>query len=506
MPSPRSKQDDGASLVIVLIFITVFGLIVAGLLTEAGASVAYTRAVTDHEKKVYAADAGVALGIQQLQQHSTLCPVTGPGETIQTLQVNGALDNRVNGLDTKVTCETTSGSTTGGSGYAIYTLSDEVDSLQLQAGDTKEVFGPVHVTGRVAGLNKGLDVKNGDFSQLEANGCNAKADPGVTVGDGYDKNCLTTQPEPPVYAAPGSVPPAAPTPQTLGACKIFYPGTYNYDVSSTLAADAARAFDLTKTNYFATGVYYFRSSFKFTGTGTALTYFFGGQPASYETPNLSQWNSTDCARDAKATQAAALATPAFSYSPSGTGVEFVFGNGAQLTVDNKSRAELFERTADGTQEKASPTVAFVPSTWTTTPVTTWETNPAHTDGLAFAPGADKALVLHGVAYAPEHNIRLKLTNVVDAVAFGGIVAWKAELDSSEGGGGSGLVVNGRNGTPKPRRIIVKATAPLSDATSAGKPVVSTAVIIVENDEDPAIGKPKTVTVESWRTRAPDETL
>jgi Tfp pilus assembly protein PilX len=493
MPTPRSKNEDGGSLIIVLVFIAVFGLIVAGLLTEAGASVAYTKVVTDHEKKVYAADAGVALGIQQLQQRNTLCPVTGSSTTIQTIQVNG--------IDTEVTCETTSGSTTGGLGYAIYTLSPDSDSLEVQQGDAKEVSGPVHVTGGVDGLNKGLIVTKGDFSQLSTNGCNAKTYSGVggvTTQTGFDKYCLTSQPDQPTYSAPTSFPTAAPTPQIRGNCKIFYPGRYNYSLSDF---SLSTAFDLARTNYFASGVYYFRSSFSFTGTGTDNTFYFGGMPASYESVKFSsERNAATCARDTEAAAAAAAASPSFPYDAStavaGSGVEFVFGNGATLTVDNKSRAELFERTADGTQEKASPTVAVVPSTW----AATWETNPIHTMGVTFTPGADKALVVHGVTYAPEHNVYLKLTTAVDAVAFGGIVAWKVELDSSEGGAGTGLVINGRNGTPKPRRVIVKGTSPPTSSTSAGKSVVSTALISIENDDN------KTIQIETWRTRAPDQTL
>jgi hypothetical protein len=488
MPTPRSKNEHGASLVIVLVFIAVFGLIAAGLLTEAGASVAYTKVVTDHEKKVYAADAGVALGIQRLQQRNTLCPTTGSSATIETIQVNG--------IDTQVTCETTSGSTTGGLGYALYTLSNESDSLELQQGDAKEIFGPVHVTGGVDGLNKGLIVTKGDFTQLSANGCNGKTYSGVggvTTGTGYDKFCLTSQPERPIYSAPSAaIPAAAPTPQTRGACKIFYPGTYSYSMNTV--------FDLARTNYFASGVYYFRSSFTFTGTGTENTFFFGGMPASYETVKFSsERNAATCARDTEAAAAAATAVTPFTYTPSGTGVQFVFGNGAALTVDNKSRAELFERTADGNQETAKPTIAVVPSAWETTPAT-WEANPIHTMGLTFTPGADKALVVHGVTYSPDHNVYLKLTTEVDAVAFGGIVGWKIELDSSEGGGGARLVINGRNGIPKPRRVIVKGTSPPTSSTSAGKSVVSTAVIWIENDEN------KTTQVETWRTRAPDQTL
>jgi hypothetical protein len=307
----------------------------------------------------------------------------------------------------------------------------------------------------------------------------------MTVQTGYSKLCLTSQPDVPTYSAPASVPSAAPAAQTSGACKIFYPGKY----------DTAPAFDLTKTNYFATGVYYFRSSFTFAGTAASDTYFFGGMPASYETVKFSAQRPA-CASDTTATTAAAAAATPFTFTAAGSGVEFIFGNNATLTVDNKARAELFERTADGNQETASPTLVVVPSSWTGG----WQTNTANTTAVSFTSGSDKALVVHGVTYAPQNNIALFVTNVVDAVAFGGIVAWKVDLQSSSGGGGSGLVINGRNGTPKPRRVIVKGTSPPTSSTSAGKSVVSTAVISIENDDN------KTTQIETWRTRAPDQTL
>src|SRR2546423_1814620 len=83
MRSRKLRNQDGASLVIVLVFISIFGLIITGLLTEAGASVKYTDTVSNHEKKVYAADAGAQLGIQQLQQNTEICPITGSNEIIQ---------------------------------------------------------------------------------------------------------------------------------------------------------------------------------------------------------------------------------------------------------------------------------------------------------------------------------------------------------------------------------------------------------------------------------------
>ena len=476
MRSRPTRNQDGATLIIVLMFISVFGLILAGLLTEAGASIKYTDTVANHGEKVYAADAGLTLGIKQLKQNNEICPTTGSSQTIQTTTVND--------IPTKVECETTSGSTTGGLGYAIYTRSPASDSLQLQQGLVKEVGGPVYVTGGVDGLNKGMNVKRGNFRQLAANGCNALTDPGVKVDPGYSKLCPPTPPTVPTYAAP-PVPPAAIAARTSGDgdCQILYPGTYA----------GAPVFDLTKTNYFATGLYYFKAPFTFEGTGASDTYYFGGARASYEEEEKFPANHPPCASDAAATSAA----PPGDYTASGTGVQFIFGNGATLTVADKSRAELFERTDNGTQETSSPTVVAVPSSWATPD---WIPNAVNTTVVGFTPGADKALVIHGLTYAPDHNVVFKVTNIVDAVVFGGVVAWKVEIDSSQGGGGGGLVVRAKNGNPDPRHIVVRATAPFPASASAGREVVSTTVVEITNDI------PERVTIESWRTRGPIEPL
>jgi hypothetical protein len=490
MPSRHFQNQDGATLVLVLMFISVFGLIIAALLTEAGASVKYTTTVTNHEEKVYAADAGVQLGIQQLQQHNQICPVTGSNQTIQTTTVNG--------MPISVTCETTSGSTTGGLGYAIFTRSPDADSLNLLQGGAKKVNGPVHITGGISNLHKKLFVTNGYFSQAESlqpYSCNGVSDPdvedsGVDVDPGYPMLCKTVTPTAPSYPAPTAVPPtpvSTPLESLDGDCKIFYPGTYENAPAIDPSGDVV--------NYFATGVYYFKAPFTFAGAGSGDTFFFGGQPAAYELPVKFPDDHPTCASDGEATAAASAASPPVTFSPSGSGVQFIFGDGATLTIADKSRAELFERTANGEQETSSPSVVAVPTTWD--PVE-WQANTPHSTVLEFTAGADKALIVHGVTYAPDHNVVFRVTEDVDAAVFGGVVAWKLDLRSSNAGDGDGLIISASNGTPAPRHIVVRATAPFPASASAGREVVSTAVVQITNDT------PKKVTIESWRTRGPSD--
>ena len=469
----RARQQDGASLVIVLIFISVFGLIAAALLTEAGASVSYTRVVAEHEEKVYAADAGVSLGIQQLQANFELCPETGSEETMEL---------EVNGLPTEVTCKVSSGSTIGALGHALIATSPDSDSLTVQSGQTKIVTGPIHVTGGVNFL-KELSVEKGKFSQTKGNGCTAAKPASLSLQEGYGYFCLDGGPTLPVYAAP-AMPALARPSTTSGSCKIFYPGRY----------ESVPALDVDRVNYFASGVYYFKFNnvLDISGTGTKTMVVYGGEPTPYE-PVRYDATREPCARNAQAITAAGGSAPEVT----GTGVEFILGSGARIEAGNKSQTELFTRTLDGTPSTSAPTIMAVQADWSSVDAG-WVASAQNTQSLGFASGSDKAMLVHGLIFTPKQNVSLWSTNDVDAAVLGGVVAWKIDLQSAASG--NGLTVSAVNGDPDPRHIVITATAPSPSTAGHGRSVVSTAVVQVANDLD------GTVTINSWRTRAPNEAL
>jgi Tfp pilus assembly protein PilX len=461
MCNRKRRNESGASLIIVLIVISVFGLILTGLLTEAGASVKYTTIVNGHEQKVYAADAGVSLGIQRLQQGNQLCPVTGPEAQLDVTTVNG--------LSTRITCEVTSGSTMGGLGYAIITRSPASNSLDIQSGQAKNVTGPIFVTGDVSGWNKGINLASGDMSQLQGNGCTSTKPTNLTLDAGHGYFCGTAVPSDPPHAAPASVPAAPRAATTSGACKIFYPGLY------TAAPSLGSG-----TNYFASGIYYF----KFSGQFAVDQVMYGGAPASWEGVQYAPMPS--CATDATAIAKAGGAAPEVI----GTGVQFIFGAGASLFADNGSKLEVFNRTADGTSKTLSPSIVAVPPDWAAANPA-WVENTHDTSVLDFHNGSNPDEVIHGLVYAPYENVRVYSTNGVDAAILGGIVAWRLELQSSASG--NGLAVMAGDGLPDPRHIVVRATAPYP-AVGGEKSVTSTAVVQIANDAN------RTVTVDSWRTQ------
>lgn len=478
----RSHQEDGASLVIVLIVMSVFGLILSGLLTETSASTRYTTTVNNYEKKLYAADAGVAAGIQQLQAHFNLCPTSGSSATLQTINVNG--------YDASVKCEVTAGSTVGGLGYAIITRSSSATSLVTQGGsDAKLVNGPVYIGGTFDG-NPGMKVTNGTVLHGASSGCTSATPAGLTLDTGYGYECGAAEPVVDVPTAPAM--PAAPrASQTFGTCTYFYPGKY------TTAPSLGSG-----TNYFASGVYYFEN----VGQWDIDQVLFGGAPATFEAVRFkapvpaseSYTPMPTCANDNDAITTAGGNAPEVT----GTGAQFILGGTSTIFLDTNSQVEVFARTVDGTSETVTASIVAVPdssipnsSPWTSG---AWVDSPDDVNVYDFHNGSQPDSVIHGLVYLSEQNARLWSTNNVYAAVLSGIVAWELELQSSASG--SGLQVSAGNGEPDPRHLVVTSTAPATPSADAGRQITSTAVVEIANDAA------KTVTIHSWRTKGITEAL
>jgi Tfp pilus assembly protein PilX len=455
----RPQSEDGASLVVVLMFISVFGLILSGLLTEAGASVRYTNTVSDHEKMVYASDAGISLGIQQLRQNNELCATpVGGGPAVP--------DTVVNGRTVSTTCTATSGSTLGGSGFAVITTSTGASSLDLSSGQAKKIKGPVYVSGGVS-WGPGLNQNNGNFYQLKpAGACPSAPTSGqLSITAPYAYYCTTlARPDPPHN--PPTMPAAAPAYVDSGSCRIFYPGKY----TSPPALGSA-------TNYFVSGVYYF----EFTGQlQVKQTTVYGGKPDTSETRKFT--SPPACAADPGGT--------------TGTGVEWIFGSGSWLNIDTQGQVELFKRTGETGTTTNKISLVGVPneSAWTTLGYvanTVANTSPI----VDIKDGNPQDMAIHGLLYAPNQSVNLTATNTVISQTLGGIVAYSLSMKSSASA--SGMDISIEAGAPDPRQVLLTATA---HGVGGERDSVSTAVVKVANDDA------RTVTVKSWRTRGPSDSL
>ena len=480
MGARRTQGQGGAALIIVLIFISVFGLILSALMTESTVNVKYTTIVGDHEAKVYAADAGVSFGIQQLRQNNTLCPREGAtGPPISTLTIDGPHgDPRT----VEVECSVNSGSTGGLDGYAIITRSPDPDSLVLSNAHEKKIDGYVYVTGGVD-WGPGLIVTAGDFiHQKQGSSCLNPPGPKLTLDSPpYDYYCKSVAefPRPnPLYIAPAVPVVTNPGYTDVGTCRVFRPGMYTSP--PTLR---------TGDNYFISGVYYFNLDDADPDNNVInvkQSTIYGGQPSLAEEAEQRFSLPADCA----------------DQDPPGsnTGVEFIFGAKAQMAIDTQGQAELFGRT--GEPSPASSNVSFV-----AVPLADpgWPTGPGNwvpsslasgTPVLDIKDGDQQDIAIHGVIYVPTAGVELTATNDVLAQAMSGLLVWTLEMKSSASA--QGLSVSVAAGHPNPRHIKITATA-LGTGTGE-RPVQSSAVVEVSNDDS------KTVTVESWRTRGPSDPL
>jgi Tfp pilus assembly protein PilX len=484
----RIGEEGGATLVIVLILISVFGLIISGLLTEGGVSVKFTSTVSAHEASVYAADAGVSIGIQQVRQRNELCPDVS--STPQTIPLDPDTA-KINGQSVTVTCQGTSGSALGARGYALIVTSTAAGALSTQSGKAKSIQGPVYVNGGLD-LKKDVNIERGFFyQQAGAHSCalNDPAPSGVNIVNGtttgYAYACRST-PAPDVPpGSPGSAPDKLgawpvdghrpPESKTSGSpastCTVWYPGLYE---SPPVLASG--------NNYFASGVYYF----DFDGQFTVNEKLWAGERATgpggayIEQPAFAP---PTCAVDPAGVPDSGI---------SGKGAEFAFGKSARFFVGKTGQAEIFGRDdPDPAREDGNSFVA-VPSAWG------WpDQSAAGTTVLNSHKGNGPDMAIHGLVYASNQRVELYATSSDHSQILGGVIANTLDIQSSSSVCSDCLQLSVVAGNPAPRRIVIKAVA---SGTSGERPVESSAVVLIYND----FLKPPTI--ESWRTRGVSDSL
>jgi hypothetical protein len=247
---------------------------------------------------------------------------------------------------------------------------------------------------------------------------------------------------------------------------VWYPGTYTGDQS------------LTGDNYFASGVYYFLNG-QFTITNGTV---YGGHPSASEQGQQSfPASQSTCPQQDPS-------------GVSGSGVEFVFGGTASMSVATGGKVELFSR--EGEAAPATPDISMVgvPPDWQGQG---WTPNtPGSKSGnlLDMNTGNTTGISIHGLLYAPTSPVFLWATNNVITDSFGGIVASTLEIQSSSSANGHPAISVPVATPPAPRGALITATA--QGLVPAEKPITSTAVIQVGADAA------RTVRVQSWRTRGP----
>lgn len=482
----RARDDGGATLVLVLIFIGVFGLVGAALLGQTTSNFGRSIVTKAYQEKVYAADAGVDATITDLRADDTLCPKTGSTATLPTMTVNGKSVVR--------TCETLSGNSLGANGYALIATDGTVKSFETQSGGggVKKIGGSVFVSRLADDIDVVVD-KGSITEHTSATSCSTGADRPAnllftpSLSGGSVVSTAGSTPVPPYsYSCSStvwsSIDPGKTLPTTLptvhssplrdaavgsgGSCYVFRPGTYTSGIT------------FGTHNYLGSGVYYFPSG----DVRLKSQDVVAGAAASGDS-NIN--GTTACATDADVPTGGSLGGD----NPSGTGATIILGGNARLLIDNPGGVlEIYTRTGGAASESGSQNVSVmtVPSGaaagWTAS------TRTVSDPVVQVGTGSTPAFAAHGMLYMPSSMLDMNATNSSVAQLVGGVVAGRVLFQASASASGIGISIASGSGR---RRIEVTSTA----SQAGGRTIVSKAVVDIANDSS------RTVTLDSWYSRA-----
>lgn len=315
MTGARVRRDeDGAVLVMALVFLTVAGLLVSALLSFSDTNFRTTIAVRDQRNVVYAADGAVDAAINAFRFNGT-CPVSHP---------------TVNGVAMGVTCTaatTSSATPSNAPPLAVITRATQAsgeDGIVIASGALTRVRGG-------AFSNNTVDVSAGAALEVAGTlkarwGCNRPELVTVTVGapECDIGNAAYAAGDDPNYAPLASAAPAA---AVLPVCPpagpvVFLPGSYtNASALNALFTSCAGR------------VFHFRPNVD----GTAGAYYF-----DFEDAGTHEWTITGANTVVVGGQLAAgfdvldpAATPVGERCDDDQpGVQFIFGNDSRLNIDS----------------------------------------------------------------------------------------------------------------------------------------------------------------------------
>jgi Tfp pilus assembly protein PilX len=456
------RQEEGASLVLVLVFLSLFGLFVGALLGQSDTSIRASAVTDEQQSRVQSADDGIQYGIQQVQNNDSLCPTSGGGaQTLTPLHVNGRL--------VTVTCQAVgAGDANGVSGYAVITHATDGSSLSASGGNTaKQIGGPVFLNGGMGG-SEGINVTRGSITQVDnSSACTVGATTQANMAfqsPPYTYSCVASagtalpdpNPQPPTTGVPATAALALDSPATH--CKIFYPGRY----TAPPVLDTA--------NYFYSGVYYF----DFSGVlDIKQETVVGGRPSAFES-NYQVQPVPSC-RPSSATGTDGRVT----------GVDILLGQGATVDVDTQGALELFA-VAGADSNTTGYSLTAVPGTWAG-----WDasTVAAGTQILQVSDGNTGQLTMHGFVYAPQADSTLFATNSSVAEILGGIDVDHLSIQSSASASNAAISTQAGPGT---RQLLIKAVAGTSGTEGCD---AAAAVVDIGNDSN------RTANIDSWRDYA-----
>ena len=466
----RVSGDDGSILTIALVFLIVGGLIIAGLLSQAELNLKTTSIVKSRAERLYAADAAIEAGIDQLRLDPSVCSATGGTVTLNAPAVNNK--------NVTLRCTPVYGDDFGAGSFAAIVRR----RLDRQSGGEPTLKGSVFVTDTPTGLDNHLcdanDTSTWNNCLTVVGGNMIDNSPGCPSSTPLG---ILTRPFPPyrwqcksiAIPAPAHELPLAPTlvnppplpPALNGGCTVWSPGKYT--IPPTLGTD----------NLFVAGAYYFEFDPSLGSEVWSIpnnTNVIAGHSDSYSVPDLAP---TPCAGVADSA----------GVGSTGSGVEWIFGRNSSVEL-NGINFEM--RTRTPAVGELSPAGKPVTPNINVYAVETSGNGYIAENGILFfnlKTGSSPKVAVHGMAYAPTADLSLFATQGTGATFRNGIVARDLFLQPSSAGIGLAISVEP---TASARGVLLTATA----SESGRGDVAADARVEIRNDTDPP-----TPVVQSWRT-------
>ena len=528
----RGRDERGASLVMVLVFITALSIIIDALLSGGATSQKTTVVAADLADATHATDSGVEHGLEQLRTGNGFCPAVGgplkvtDGTTAAGSTTVGSLSAGF--VDTDVGLEISGGSLPLGTIISSRTSATEVQvskpAITDQTGVTLTVarpagmllpkdfapgqpltvtcsgaeadYAPQSITSwAVVTLSPGsnsLRTQAGGGGNKQISGptyvggkFNLQAplrvndvaplttDPGYPVGDGVGLVYQSTA------AAGGCARPSLTDLIATFACSPMQPPDPKPPLPPPSSFPSAGGYvDIGGCRIFRPGKYTTAAQFNL----AAVNYLASGV---YYLENLGLIDmdgpgapkkvfggkiDTSSGEERVLANAPCGTDAQAGVTTGDTGVHIILGGTSRLDID-EAEAEFMAYHPAAGSEQAGAGISIRTVSEPTSGYTLWN-GPGV--GLKVEGGTNPHFAVHGLVYMPDASIELFATNTSQAALLGGVVAWDLLLQASAVGGG--LLVQVAGDRPRSRSaVIIEGTVPVSST----KTVKSRAVVDVQ---------------------------
>jgi hypothetical protein len=464
------RPDEGAAMVMVLIVVVLVALVSTVFLNKSATESRAGAALQTQARLTYGADAGLEQAVRVMSddlasatRKNCLTPFT-PTMTISTFTWTGAH------FPVTVSCQDLQGyaadnASAGLYGAAIITTGG-ADSLTTQSAvnNPLDVGGTIYISGSETSndLKKIVHLTRGDLAVLGCSGSPNIAE--ISVSAPYGQYCTTLTPDlvAPSISLP-AVPTTAPVPVTLPGnhCRIFVPGKYTADPSSSLLSGNHTS------NYFASGNYYFDGNFTISVPNNTEIVAGAPSPGDVDAKN-GNTAITGCSDDATAQGLAGAAAGAIN----GTGAAFFMGKTAAISIAQGTLSMYSRPVTAGLDVPLNLYAVRAGDTgwdaWTggNTPVV-GITNP------------NANMLFNGQINAYDAPVRVFASNPTYAAVRAGIIGKTVDLQASASG--TNLDVSGYGTSSTTGFRLVKLTATAAGVGGDGGSFTGVAIVKFPND-------------------------